>query len=185
MGSIYNGSLEEGIRLMLGLAGSIHAPLDVIVIGALNAILSLVALAAVIGIIMSGVMMIVTGGGQLDRAKRTLTWTIVGLIVVLLAKVIVFTVYGALGVTPSEVPIALPSDDIRVIALNALSYVLGLLGTAAVCAIITASVVLIVGLGTDESRDKAKRIIFWTLIGLLVVLLAKVIVSLPIVLLTS
>jgi pyruvate kinase len=60
-------------------------------------ILDFVALFAVIAIIIAGLYMILTGGAQADRAKQIIIWTIIGLVVILLAKVIVLTVYSFLG----------------------------------------------------------------------------------------
>ncbi len=72
----------------------------------------------------------------------------------------------------------LPNADLRTVVLNILETVLSFLALAAVVVVIIAGIYLIVGLGSDESRDKAKKIIQYTLIGLLIVLFSRVIVGL-------
>lgn len=72
----------------------------------------------------------------------------------------------------------LPSGDVRSTIIRILSTVLSFLALAAVIAIIIAGIYLIVGLGSDDSKDRAKKIIFYTLIGLIIVLFARVIVGL-------
>ncbi len=79
----------------------------------------------------------------------------------------------------------LPSGDVRTTIINILSQVLSFLALAAVITIIIAGIILIVSLGNEESKDRAKRIIFYTLIGLTIVLFARVIVGLVTVYLAS
>lgn len=61
---------------------------------------------------------------------------------------------------------------VRVIA-NALS----LIGTLAVAAIIVAGIYLIVGGQEEANREKAKKIIIYAIVGLLVIIAANAIVS--------
>lgn len=72
----------------------------------------------------------------------------------------------------------LPHGDVRSTILNILRQVLSFLALAAVITIIIAGIILIVSLGNEESKERAKRIIFYTLIGLTIVLFARVIVGL-------
>ena len=68
--------------------------------------------------------------------------------------------------------------EMRDVVISILNAVLDFLGLAGVIMIIIAGLYLILGMGEDESREKAKKIIQYTLIGLLVVLFSKIIVSL-------
>jgi lysylphosphatidylglycerol synthetase-like protein (DUF2156 family) len=71
----------------------------------------------------------------------------------------------------------LPSGDVRTTIIRILLLVLSFLALAAVITIIIAGIILILSLGNEESKDRAKRIIFYTLIGLAIVLFARVIVG--------
>ena len=89
-------------------------------------------------------------------------------------------VYGGPGIeggVNSTSGIQLPQTDLRTVATNVMIKVLSFLSLAAVAVIIIAGIYLIVGLGSDESKEKAKKIIQYTLIGLVIVLFSRVIVS--------
>lgn len=79
----------------------------------------------------------------------------------------------------------LPSGDVRTTIINILRQVLSFLALAAVITIIIAGIIMIVSLGNEESKERAKRIIFYTLIGLIIILFARVIVGLVTVYLAS
>ena len=70
-----------------------------------------------------------------------------------------------------------PGIDIRQTVLNALKYVLSFLALAAVIFIIIAGIRLIVSQGEDEQKNKAKKTIIYVIVGLIVILLARVIVA--------
>ncbi len=67
--------------------------------------------------------------------------------------------------------------NLRTIITNTLSYVLGFLALIAVVVIIIAGIRLIVSQGNEEQRDAAKKTILYAIVGLLVVLFARVIVA--------
>jgi len=79
----------------------------------------------------------------------------------------------------------LPTGDVRSTIIRILSTILSFLALAAVITIIIAGIILILSLGNDDSKDRAKRIIFYTLIGLAIVLFARVIVGIVTVYLAS
>lgn len=79
----------------------------------------------------------------------------------------------------------LPSGDVRATILRILRTVLSFLALVAVITIIIAGIILIVSLGNEEQKERAKRIIFYTLIGLAIVLFARVIVGIITVFLAS
>lgn len=79
----------------------------------------------------------------------------------------------------------LPSGDVRSTIVRILRSVLSFLALAAVITIIIAGIILILSLGNEEQKDRAKRIIFYTLIGLVIILFARVIVGIVTVYLAS
>lgn len=70
------------------------------------------------------------------------------------------------------------ATDPRAVIIKILSAVLNFLALIAVVVIVVAGIRLIVSQGEDEAKDKAKKTIFYALAGLVVVLFARVIVSL-------
>ncbi len=82
--------------------------------------------------------------------------------------------------------LGIPHDsDPRVVIINILNGVLSFMALVSVATIIIAGIYLIVGLGSDESKEKAKHIVQYTLIGLVLILFSRVIVSLVTVYLAS
>jgi hypothetical protein len=75
--------------------------------------------------------------------------------------------------------------DVRSTIIRILQFVLSFLALAAVITIIIAGIILILSLGNEEQKDRAKRIIYYTLIGLVIVLFARVIVGIVTVYLAS
>ncbi|MBI3619106.1 hypothetical protein HY213_03700 [Candidatus Peregrinibacteria bacterium] len=67
--------------------------------------------------------------------------------------------------------------SLREIILQVLLGILDLVGLAAVFAITITGVLLVVGGGSDPWRMKAKHMMLWTVIGLIVILTARLIVS--------
>jgi type IV secretory pathway VirB2 component (pilin) len=76
------------------------------------------------------------------------------------------------------IPDVTDPEDVRTIITDILQAVLNFLGLIAVIVIIIAGIRLIVSQGEDEQKDKAKKTILYAIVGLVVVLFAKVIVSL-------
>lgn len=71
----------------------------------------------------------------------------------------------------------LTGTDLRAVILNILYTVLNFLALAAVVAIVAAGIFLIAGGGSDASKDRAKKIILYVVIGLIVILFARFIVA--------
>lgn len=84
------------------------------------------------------------------------------------------------GPTPNVagLPDAGSPDDFRTIITDILATVLNFLALIAVVVVVIAGIRLIVSQGEDDAKDKAKKTIFYALIGLAVVLFARVIVGL-------
>lgn len=77
------------------------------------------------------------------------------------------------------------SGDPRTIAANVITAILNFMALFAVIAIVIAGIYMIVSLGNEEQRDRARRIVFYTLIGLVIILLARILVGLVTVYLAS
>lgn len=91
--AIFGGStVQEGIAAAAGLGGiSSETSVVAIVLLIINAILLIVLILAVLVIVVAGIYLIVSNGdeGQKDKAKKIILYCIVGIIVILLARVLV------------------------------------------------------------------------------------------------
>ncbi|TSC58263.1 MAG: conserved membrane protein of unknown function [Candidatus Peregrinibacteria bacterium Greene0416_19] len=94
---------------------------------------------------------------------------------VLLLPAIAYAAGSDLGGT-ADVPLA-GGTNIRPTILKILNTVLSFLALLAVIFIIVAGIRLIVSQGEDDQKDKAKKTIIYVAVGLIVVLIAKVIVT--------
>ena len=70
------------------------------------------------------------------------------------------------------------ANSVRVVVIKVLIAVLNFLALIAVIVVVIAGIRLIVSQGEDDAKDKAKKTIIYALVGLVVVLFARVIVSL-------
>ncbi|PIZ57937.1 hypothetical protein COY23_00885 [bacterium (Candidatus Torokbacteria) CG_4_10_14_0_2_um_filter_35_8] len=71
----------------------------------------------------------------------------------------------------------LPETDISTVAANVVNYVAGIISTIAVLVIIYGAFIYLSSGGNQEQAEKAKKIITYAIIGLVVVGLAWVVVT--------
>lgn len=71
----------------------------------------------------------------------------------------------------------LAKGDPRSVIERALRTVMNFVSLMAVIAIVVAGIFLILGMGDETSKERAKKIILYTIIGLLVLLFVRVIVG--------
>ncbi|MDP7477566.1 MAG: hypothetical protein QF442_03905 [Candidatus Peribacteraceae bacterium] len=145
-------------------------------------ILSYMALAAVVVIAIAGIYMVVGMGEESskDKAKKIITYAIIGLIIIALAAGIVLLIITATGAGGLFGPVpdlgATGGTDIRATIIATLRAVLNFMALAAVVMIVIAGIILVVSGGDEQMKDKAKRIILYTFIGLIIILMASAIV---------
>lgn len=85
-------------------------------------------------------------------------------------------VYGG-GLTITPIGGGISNEvSIRVLILKIIAFILNIVLILAVLAIIVAGVYLIVSGGDETQKDKAKNIILYAVIGILLILLSRVIV---------
>jgi succinate dehydrogenase/fumarate reductase cytochrome b subunit len=70
------------------------------------------------------------------------------------------------------------AEDYRRIVIDVLAAVLNFLALIAVVVVVIAGIRLIISQGDEDAKEKAKKTIFYALIGLVIVLFARVIVGL-------
>lgn len=87
-------------------------------------------------------------------------------------------VYGGGGLAAGAAPIGGMSRNTSVVSivLVIIAFILNIIVIIAILAIIIAGVYLIVSGGDEGQKDKAKKIILYAMIGIVVIVLARVIV---------
>ncbi len=84
--------------------------------------------------------------------------------------------FGPIPAIPGA-PSTFDKQGIRDIVLRVLYFVLDFLALIAVVFIVIAGIRLLVSQGNDDQKDKAKKTILFVILGLLVILFARVIVG--------
>lgn len=82
------------------------------------------------------------------------------------------------GLSEAEGVTGIADGDPRTVIIRILTTVLDFLALFAMIMIIIAGFYLVFSFGDDDNKEKAKKIIYYTLIGLVVILFSRVIVSL-------
>ena len=168
------GGIEDAYQILGISTGSISGT----VLALLFAVLSFMALAAVVVIVIAGISMVVGVGDDAakDKAKKTIGYAIGGLLVIFFAGAIVQLVISETG-SGDLFGNATGAVDIRVAVVDILKAVLRFMGLVAVVVIVIAGIMLVVSGGEDSAKDRAKKMILYAVIGLIVIALASAIVS--------
>ncbi len=67
--------------------------------------------------------------------------------------------------------------DIRQLIVNIMRKILDFMALIAVVTIVIAGIWLIVGLGEESAKERAKKIVIYTIVGLLLILIARALVT--------
>ncbi|MCA9370759.1 MAG: hypothetical protein KC680_02240 [Candidatus Peregrinibacteria bacterium] len=81
------------------------------------------------------------------------------------------------GETPDIGGVGSDTDAIRQGILDALTFILSFMALIAVVIIVIAGIRLVISQGEEGEKDKAKKTIFYAILGLVVILLAQAIVG--------
>lgn len=178
---------EAIVNLFVGLSqGQISTDLPNRICSILVTVLGYVAFIGTIAIIVAGFYLLLGFGSEDAKgtAQRIIIYTIAGILIIAFAAAIVniafllsdsfaaqqtFTCNTGLG-DPASV-------DLRGTLLGLLDTALSFLALFAVIAIVIAGFMLVLSLGSEELRQRAVRIILYTIAGLLVIFFVRVIVA--------
>jgi hypothetical protein len=121
-----------------------------------------------------------SGGNEemITRAKKIWTGAIIGLAIALAAPTFLKEIQALLGgSTSSDAQTWMSSAlTLRQIAANVLNWLLSIIGIIAVIALIIGGGMYLTAYGDDDRIQKAKKIITYAIIGIVVALAALVIV---------
>lgn len=182
-----------------GGAGPIESPLSVdnieeLLVRIANWLLGIVAVLSLIGIIMSGIRMVIAIGNEqaIAHAKKILFWSVAGLVISALALTIINILGGILGFAQSTplTPTVYAADvgldvanqvnldvfDETEIASRIVQLITSLAVIIALAVFIFGAIMMIVSLGDDNRVATAKKIMLYAVIGLILIGMAYVII---------
>lgn len=113
--------------------------------------------------------------------SKTISGTSLGAALLAMPTLLSAQVYSGGGITAgisAAGGLGLASANPFYVLLNVIRVVLSFMGIVAVATIIIAGIYMIISLGNDEQIEKGKKIIKYTLIGLVVILFSRTMVGL-------
>jgi cytochrome bd-type quinol oxidase subunit 2 len=152
----------------------------------LSSVAGVLGIIVIIMIVYSGVRMILSQGNeeQLAKAKTTFQWSLVGLLIIVLAFVLITAISKFLnvqeiptGTTPLDVQNPIQNNSLYDFILTILQNFLPVAAIIAMLFLIITGFRYITARGNEEQTTAAKQGLFWSVIGLIIILLAYVIVS--------
>jgi hypothetical protein len=166
------GGVQGGIATGAGAAGIASSTPGAILDGLLTALLTFLIPVSILVITIAGFYLILGLGNDESRtkARKIVVNTIIGIVLIGLATVIVNIAIGLYQGSPD-------TSGLLSLIQAALDFILSFVVILAVFVITIAGFYLILGLGNDESRTKARKIILYTIIGIVIISLAEAIVD--------
>lgn len=151
---------------------------DALLTSILTALQGIIVTISVIFIIIGAVLYILSAGNdkQMEMGKKAIVAAMIGLAIGVAAPAIlkeIYTIVGGTGDLPENVQSA---PTIAQIALNTLSFLLGVVGVLSVIMIVVGGMMYLFAAGDEDRIDKGKKIVTYSIIGILVALAAMVIV---------
>lgn len=144
----------------------------------LNSLQGVIVVLSIIFIIIGAIFYITSGGSEkrIETAKKAITASMIGLAIGIAAPTFlkeIYTILGA-GSIPEELSGA---PTITTIALNTLNFLLSVIGTLALIMLVAGSIMYLTAAGSEDQIDQGKKIIKFSVIGIVVALAAMVIVK--------
>lgn len=147
----------------------------------LSNLMGLILIVAVVFIVIGGLLYMLSGGNEemITRAKKIWTGAIIGLAIALAAPTFLKEIQALLGgsTSPDAQTWMSSAPMLRQIAANVLNWLLSIIGIIAVIALIIGGGMYLTAYGDDDRIQKAKKIITYAIIGIVVALAALVIVK--------
>ena len=143
--------------------------------GVMTAVQGIVAALAVLMIVVGGILYITSAGdqGRVQLAKSAVTAAIIGLALALAAPAFLKEIYDVLGASggPSV------TKDLSTIIIDTIKTLSGFVGALSVLMLVVGGVMYMVSAGDSSRVETARKIIQYSIIGLVVALLALIIVT--------
>jgi len=152
------------------------------VVGAiLNTLLNVVALIAIVFIVIGGIMYMTAGGNEktVERAKATITGAVVGFAIAIAAPTFLKQIKETLGGGSGADANAMINGALTIkdVAIQVLNFLLSVVGIIAIISLIVGGIMYLTSYGDEERIEKAKTMVTYSIIGIVIAFGAVVIVT--------
>ncbi len=175
---IVGGDLNKNGFLLLGeILYQGESQLHAVVVAAVQVLRNLMGSVAVVFIVVSGILLIFAQGDEtkITEQKRSITYAIIGLVAILLIERLITAIYGVPGEQRALTPSTAAQVSLEVYGL--ISYIKAILGSVAIFMIVISGFRTVASQGEEEQIKTQRGAILWTIVGLALVLLNKVVVE--------
>ncbi len=154
-----------------------ESQLNAVVLAVVKVVRNLIGSLAIVFIVVSGILMIFAQGeeSKITEQKRSITYAIIGLVIILLIERMISAIYGVPGEQRAltTASAALVSAEIY----GLISYIKAILGSVAVFMIVLNGFKTVTAQGDEEVMKTQRNAILWTIIGLALIVINKVVVE--------
>lgn len=185
-GQHYCVSNSSGTTTSSGMAASISFPnplkyntVQEVLTALLHALQGVIVVLALVFLVIGAVLYITSGGnqGRLTLAKGAITAALIGLAIGILAPTFLKEIANALGWGATDVPTDVQNaPTAATILLNVLNFLLGIVGVLAIIFLVIGGSMYLGAAGNPSQIDKAKGVVKYSLIGIVVALASMVFV---------
>lgn len=145
----------------------------------LTSLRGVVAVIAIIFIVLGGIMYMLAGGNEkmVSRAKLCWTGAVIGLAIVLAAPSFLTEIINILGNTSEVNTDGLTGPTFYEIGVRVLNLLLSIVGIIAIISLVIGGGMYLTAYGDEKRIDTGKKIVTYSIIGIIVALSAVVIVE--------
>lgn len=145
----------------------------------LTSLRGIVAVTAIIFIVLGGIMYMLSAGNEkmITRAKLCWTGAVIGLAIVLAAPSFLTEIINIFGGTNGITTAGLTGPTFYQIGVNILNLLLSILGIIAIISLVIGGGMYLTSYGDEKRIETGKKIIVYSIIGIVVALSAVVIVN--------
>lgn len=141
---------------------------------------NLVAVLTVLFIVIAGIRMITAGGAEetVQKNRKSIIWLLVGLVIMQSAETFVYVLYGYYGLYDTRLDAAEYAQNAREKLLEPLlSFFLTFIAAIAVFMVVLSGMRILSSVGDEGKIKKQTSVLLGAIMGLLIILLARPIVS--------
>jgi TRAP-type C4-dicarboxylate transport system permease small subunit len=169
---------QDGKRLISEIAYQGESQLQAVILAVAKVFRNLMGSIAVIFIVVSGILMVFAQGDEakISEQKRSITYAIIGLAVILIIERLISAIYGVPG-GENLVLTKETASQVDFELYGLISYIKAIIGSVAIFMIVLSGIRTVTSQGEEEQVTTQRKAILWTIVGLGIILVNQVVVE--------